>query len=91
MGWLVIKKRNKMKIALVDCLRMLHIAHDMLEDLGWEEDFKEHIKKVFSIYKVKLDNEKVLKKDINAIIKYLECINTFDKKKIYKKGEKLVS
>jgi hypothetical protein len=92
MGWLVIfNAKEKMRNELKDCLRLLHIAHDIVEKLGWEKDFMEHMKSVFGIYREKLNDSRVLKRDVNALKKYLECINTFDKHKIHKRGEKILA
>jgi hypothetical protein len=87
----ILKAKERTRAELKDCLRILHIAHDVVSEIGWEEDFKLHIRDIFVIYREKLDEEKVLKRDVNNLKKYLECINTFDKSKIFKKGEKILA
>jgi hypothetical protein len=92
MGRLVILKINDcMNSELKDCLIMLDIAHDVVASLGWEYDFTQHMKDIFTVYKEKLKDENILKKDIIVLKSYLECINTFDKHKIFKKGEKILT
>ena len=74
----------------LDNLYMLRHAYNTIEFLEWEDDLQGQVKEVFGIYKEKYVNQSFERKDLKSLENYIVCINTFNKKKIYKKNLKIL-
>jgi hypothetical protein len=74
----------------VDLLCLLKHSCLYLEESKWEKDLLQDIKQVYLKYKEKHITKKVRKADLKSLETYLLCINTFDKKKVFNRNNRIL-
>jgi hypothetical protein len=71
-----------------DYVVFLKHAHEILSD---SKDMQNQLEEVFRKYRKYYNDKKLTKKKLQNLWEYVEVINTYDEKLIFKQGKKLLN